>query len=61
MICEGCNADLSRGIDIPITMTHGQLYMNCPVCKLAMRITVVDGKVSMLWVKSSKETKASEV
>lgn len=54
MICKGCDADLSKGIDIPITMTNGQLYMSCPICKLAMRITVVDGKVSALWMGNAE-------
>jgi len=41
-ICEGCQADLSKGRQIPIHMTCGELYLACPVCKYEMRVSVDD-------------------
>jgi len=38
--CHGCSADLAKGIDIPIHMTGGQLYLACPLCKYESRVAI---------------------
>jgi len=39
-ICEGCQADLSRGRQIPIHVIYGVFHLACPVCKYEMKVTV---------------------
>jgi len=61
MICPGCNANLSLGQRIPITMTDGKLYTACPVCRVEMKISVDnDGTVIHMPVEFSTKEKVKE-
>ena len=33
MICHGCQADLSKAMDLPLRMSGGILIVVCPLCK----------------------------
>ena len=48
MECKGCQADLSKGRDVPIHMTLGRLYLSCPLCKYESILSVdADGRLHL--------------
>ena len=38
MKCEGCDVNLDHATGLPLTLSHNQITVQCPVCRCVMAI-----------------------